>query len=157
MVDRQPYIEYTLRDDSSSTTVRRFHIARGTQIDAGLSAATSLRGPVAALSGCVFLDQAVVYESVEPRPAAPLAGVMAGQVGTFVYSCAEPGEYAIVLVPGIRDEVLLAEGPQAGIAINTEHPAVLALTAALTAAWCNPFGFAILSLEAAFLQQQVRV
>lgn len=155
MVSQQPYVEYLLVDDSGSLTTRRYHVVRGSSIEQAQSAATSLRATVAALSGCSFVHQAVVYTAVEPTAGDPLPGADVWRVGTFVFDCAEPGTYAILLVPGIRDELLLPDGPWAGRAINQEHPAVVALVAALVGTFCNPFGQPIATLRAAFLQVQV--
>lgn len=150
MVSRQPCIQFVLLDHSGTTTRSRYYVRRGVSIAAGLAAATGLRGTVAALSGCEFVSQELVFGQVEPRPAEPLAEAQLETCALLVYGCATPGERLVVVVPALRPDVVAQEGPLAGVVLDPASPAVAGLTAALVGVFCNPFGAMVAQLEAAY-------
>lgn len=128
-------------------------LADGVDLATAAAAAATFRGLVAACSDAVFIRQAVVFSAVEsPRPEAT-AGADSTRVGVFVFAT-ESGEYDMVELHGIKDSELMTTGPGAGLLIDRDNPAVVALVAELLSGglWCNPFGQELLSLDAAFLQ-----
>lgn len=153
MIDQQPYIWYQLLDDSGSLGTQRYHVRRGTQPDTAHQAAASLRARLGVVSGCAFLEQWFVLPAVEVATPDPVAGVVAQRHAVFVFSTDTADQYAIIAVPGLRDELLMASGPGAGVLIDRDNPSVAAFVAELTSGrWCNRFGRVLVELEAAYLQ-----
>lgn len=125
----------------------------GATVAQGESAAATLTSVVGALSDAVITSRHIVYRGVEnPRPTAPGAAPAAG-AGVFVFSCSEPDSYAVVVVPGIRLDLLLIAGPGAEVLIDQTAGDVVAFTSAmLSNGLVNPFGVELAALESAFYQ-----
>lgn len=153
MIQQQPYVWLQFRDDSESLATQQYHIRRGTQPTIAQQAASTLRGLLRPVSGCRIITQSYILPGIELATPDPLAGVIAQRHAVFVFSTTEPDQYAIIAVPGLRDDLLLQTGPFAGLAIDTTLPAVAAFVLELTnGSWVNKFGYTILTLEAAYLQ-----
>lgn len=117
------------------------------------AAAAGLRGVLDALTACTLVRQSVTYQLVETIAPTPAAGALASRVGVFIFTTSAADQYAVVEVPGLLDSFLQTTGPGAGLLINQIAPAVQALVVQLLAGvWCNPFGYQLVALEAAFLQ-----
>ena len=150
-LERQPLIGYTAQDDSGSSSILRFNIESGIASVSAQASATSLRGYLDSLSGCAFTRQSVIYRFVETSAPTPAAASRADRVGVFIFTTSAPGQYAIVEIPGIHDSLLLPAG--AGLLVDIDSPAVVALAAALTSGiWSNHFGYDLVELDTAFLQ-----
>jgi len=121
-------------------------------IDAQASVLASLIAPI---TGCALIRQRIIYRAVElPRPDAD-TGSYIFRSGAFLMMCNPPAPAAVVIVPGIIDDVLLTDGPTAGYGIDRENAlivdffdAVIGLNAT------NIFGDAITAIEAAYLQSR---
>jgi hypothetical protein len=71
----------------------------------------------------------------------------------FVFATSEAGQYAIIEVPGISESMLIDTGIGADLIIDLENPAVEAFVEQLISGpWCNPFGYQLVEIQAAFLQ-----
>lgn len=150
---QQPYIWWQLRDDSGSLSTQRWHIRRDSTVQAAQNAAGDVRLLLGGCTGCVYLRQDVVYPAVELSRQVVPAGADARRVGVFVFSTVEPAQYAIVAVPGIKLELLVAGVPGADFEIDIEHTDVVELVAELTSGlYCNRFGYTITALESAYAQ-----
>ena len=153
MLFRQPLLALTALDGTATSAVSRIWIRRGIEVPAAMEAASALRSRMDAVSGCVFVRQSVTYPAVELHPAAPDLSASATRVGVLIFETTEPGEYAIIELPGLLDSFLLTEGPGAGLLIDRAALAVQALVDELiNGPWFNPFGYKITALDAAFLQ-----
>lgn len=153
MQQQLPFVRLSLRDASGSTAGINAWLQSGTTAPAGASAAAALTGAAGALSGATVEAYHVVYRGVEePRPEAPGANPVAG-AGVFVFSSATPDQYAVVVLPAVRSDLLLTSGPGAGILIDDTNAAVIAFADAMTSGfYCNPFGYGLIGLETAFIQ-----
>lgn len=148
-----PFIDLGLRDGSNSTASVDVWIRPGSAIATAQAGAGVLAARVGALSQAVVFRYSIVYRSVEdPRPE-PAFGSQVARAGVFVFAGSEPDTYAVLSVPSIRTDVLMTEGPGAGVLIDLEHPAVIAFQdAIINGIYCNPFGVNLAVLETAYLQ-----
>lgn len=117
-------------DESDSTAFVRFHMRHGTGAAAGQAAADGLRGLLYSVSGCRAVRQTVIYYRVPSIAPYPPGGALAKETGVFIFADGA-GERVMVTVPGILPAMLLTSGPLAGVGIDTTHPAVAALVAAI--------------------------
>lgn len=153
MIATQPYIWFQLRDASNTLATQRYHIHHGAEAAAGLAAATTMRGRLSGCSSCAIIEQRYVLPFVELFPNDPQAASDVRRCGVFVFSTAEPDQWFVLAVPGIRDELLTVDGVAPGVLINQDAPEVAALVEEMTSGrYCNPFGHIITQLEAAYLQ-----
>jgi len=153
-VARQPQLIYSMRDDSGTLAMLRFSVRRreAAMLMAGAAASRPI---LAGISDCVAERWAVTY-GYTTTAAQPNTGAQNKICGLFVFSTVEPGQYAVCALPGIRQALVLTEGPMAGVGLNTDAPEVQAFVSAMIAGvWCNPFGVQIAQLEAAFVQIRV--
>lgn len=133
--------------------MQQYHVQRGTAAAAALAGATGLRGLISNCTGCAIVEQRYVLPGVELATPNPAPGISTPRHAVFIFSTVAPDQYAIIAVPGMRNDILMTIGPGAGVAINPNHPAVAALVGELTnGSWLNRFGHAITALEAAYLQ-----
>lgn len=153
MEQQSPFIRLSLLDASDSAAGVNAWVRPGTTVADGESAAATLTGVVGALSDAVVVSRHIVYRGVEdPRPAAPGAAPAAG-AGVFVFACADPDTYAVVVVPGFRLDLLVIGGPGDGVLIDQAATDVVTFTDAMIAGnFCNPFGVQLVALESAFYQ-----
>lgn len=153
MIQQQPYILYQLRDDSGTLGTQRYSVHHGVQPGAARASADALRARLGAMSGCAILRQHYILPGVELMRPAAAAGPRVQRCGVLVFSTAEPDALGLVVIPGIRDELVMASGQGAGLCLDTTAPALAALVAELTSGrWCNPWGHVLLELEAAYIQ-----
>jgi hypothetical protein len=151
MPAKQPTISYRARDETGSYGTLRFHLPDSTTRDSGIAAATDFRPIIEGITSCTIERQSLVFVWQIDSPAAG-AGV-ATRTGVFVFSTSEPDQFAVVAVPGIRESVLIDSGIGAGLVIDLEHPDVESFVDALISdLWCNPFGFQLVEVQAAFMQ-----
>lgn len=112
-----------------------------------------MRGLLLACSSCAILEQRYTLPGVELFPLEAQAESDVRRTGVFIFSTATEDQYAIVVVAGLRETVLMTTGPAAGIAIDLAEPSVAAFVALLTnGTWVNKFGHVITALESAYLQ-----
>lgn len=153
MLNQQPYIWYQFADETNSLATQRYHVQRGTAPTAAQQAATQLRGLLLAFSGCTALTQSYVLPAVEIGTANPLAGILAQRHAVFVFATATAGQYAIIAIPGVRDDMLTTSGPGAGVLLDVSNIVVAGFVFELTSgAWCNKFGHVLTELITAYLQ-----
>lgn len=140
----------SFRDGSDSTGYARLSVG-GADIAAARSATAGLVELLRELTGCSIERWSISYGTTltDEKPA---LGVPDTQRGIFVFSTGEPGQLAVLAVPGLRPELLEATGPGAGVQIDLAAPAVVAFADGLAGFWVNPFGYSIATLENAFLQ-----
>lgn len=142
-----------MRDDSGSVVYPRVNIPMGTTVAESFAAADTWRSLVSPLSDAVFVSQAVHYPAVEMSPADPSPASNATVAGILIFNTATAGEYAIVEIPGIREEFIIIAGEGAGVQLDTEAPAIADLvTQLVSGAWCNPWGFQLTALAGAMVQ-----
>jgi hypothetical protein len=127
---KPPQAEYLMLDESDSTAFVRFHMRHGTGAAAGQAAADSLRGLLHGVSGCRAVRQTIIYYRVPLATTYPPGGALAASTGVFIFADGA-GERVMVTVPGILPAMLLTSGPLAGVGIDTTHPDVAALVAAI--------------------------
>jgi hypothetical protein len=148
-----PFIRLSFIDSSDSAAGVNAWIRTGSTVADGESAAATLTSVVGALSDAVIISRHIVYRGVEdPRPDAPGVAPGAG-AGVFVFSCEDPDSYAVVVVPGIRQDLLVIAGAGAGVLIDQTNADVTTFRdAMISGIWSNPFGVQLLELVAAFYQ-----
>lgn len=154
-LNQQPQVIYTARDGSGSSGLIRFHIRAGIEAVAAHAGATQRRGLIAPLTGCTLERQSVSYSRTESAPGTPVAGILARSVGVFIFDTATPAQFAVVKIPGLLPELLMTTGYAAGIDIDQQHPAIVALVEHLqVSSYCNPFGYQLGNLIAAYMQDR---
>lgn len=153
MEQQSPFIRLSLLDASDSAAGAQAWIRSGSTVADGESALITFTSVIGALSDAAIVSRQIVFRGVEsPRPTPPGVAPVAG-AGVFVFSCSEPDTYAVVVVPGLRSDLLLTTGPGAGVLIDQAAPAVVTLADVLiTGDYCNPFGVQLVALESAFYQ-----
>lgn len=154
-IDQQPQIIYTVRDGTDTSGLVKFHARAGVEAAAAHAGATQRRGLLAAVTGCVLVRQSVSYSRIESAPAAPLVGALAPFVGVFVFDTATAGQFAVLTVPGLLPALLMTTGCAAGLDVDRTQPAIVALVEHLqSGSFCNPWGYQLGDLVAAYMQER---
>jgi len=150
---QSPFIRLSLEDSSGSAAGVNAWVRPDSTVAEAESGAATLTSVVGPLSDAVIISRHIVYRGAEdPRPTAPGLAPSSG-AGVFVFTCEAPDSYAIVVVPGIRADLLGPAGPGAGILIDLAAPDVVAFADLLISGiYCNPFGVQLLTLDSAFYQ-----
>jgi hypothetical protein len=153
VLHQSPFIRLSLEDSSGSAAGVQAWIRSGSTVAQAEGALITFTNVVGALSAAAIVSRHVVFRAaMSPRPDPPGFALGAGQ-GVFIFSCGIPDRYAIVAVPAIRADFLIIGGPGDRILIDLTAPAVVAFVDELiTGGWCNPFGYQLESLLAAFYQ-----
>lgn len=151
--NKQPDATITWRDSTDTSAVMAFHVRSGVEAVAAHTGIAGMRGLFVPITGCVPVRQAVTYSSLNGERPDPDVGIEAWREGVFIFDTVEPGQYAVLRIPGLLPSLLVTTGCGAGLDIDQTRPAVAALVEALlTGDWCNPWGYALLSLRAAYMQ-----
>ena len=154
-IDQQPLIIYTLVDGSGSYGQFRCHFRTGTEAVAAHTGADARRGLLAAVTGCAIVEQMALYGSVQSTPGAPDPDSDGACAGTFVFSTNAIDQYALLALPAIRPDMLMAAGCGAELDIDRTRPEIIALVDhILTGPFSNRFGYPIAALLAAYLQER---
>lgn len=149
----QPTVGITLLDATASMATMQLNAAQGTPAAAGLAAAGVLRSVVQPATTCRVVAGRFTLTASEQSPAAPAAGGRAWRAGVFIFTTAEPDQYVLISIPGLRSDLVLTTGPGAGVEIDITITAVQDFIAAFIAGpWCSPFGLAPVALLAAIYQ-----
>lgn len=153
MVQQPPFVRLSLLDASGSAAGVNAWMRSGTTVAAGASGAEQLAAAVANLSGASIRSFHLVYRGAEAPAPAPSGPNQVAGAGVFVFSCTGSDQYAIVVLPAIAGDLLLAAGPGRGILVDTTNADVITFVEAMIGiGYCNPFGYPIAALETAFLQ-----
>lgn len=149
----QPTVGITLLDETASTATMQLNTAHGTPAAAGKAAANTLRSVVQPATTCRVVAGRFTLTASEQSPAAAAAGGRSWRAGVFIFTTAEPDQFVIISVPGLRSDLVMTSGPGAGVEIDTTIEAVSDFIAAFIAGpWCSPFGLAPTALLAAIYQ-----
>lgn len=144
-MDVLPVGVVSMRDASGSVGYTKVGVTSGTSEAAALSALWALGGLLASASGAVPVSVAVTYRTVVSDGRAP-AGSDVGPQLVMVFGTGDPGEYAVIKVPGAPSDMFTSDG--GAVEGDTR---VAALVAALVAGpWANPFGAELTTLVTAF-------
>lgn len=130
----------------------RFNVRHGVTVSAAMTGAATLRGILNPLTGARFVRQSVVYAFVEPNAVAPQPDSDASRVAVFVFACTD-SQYAIIEIPGIREEFIDIDNPCGGLWISATNPVVVAFVEyMISGVFVNRFGYELTALLAAFVQ-----
>ena len=153
MLPRQPHISYAAVDQTGSTATLRFNIKTGLSVASAMQNATNFRSIINALSSCTITRQSVVYRFTPENRNEPLEDSSVHNVGVFIFTTSDSEQYAMFVLPGIDESVLMTTGPGAGILIDATNPLIVALVEQITSGlWYSQFGYQIDELVIAFRQ-----
>lgn len=156
MVQLTPKLELILMDESGSTAAVVIHLASGTSVDTAAANAEALAAVVLSASGCVLVRQRIVYKVVSEETAPAAIGSSIKRCGVFIFEDIGGDNDNLVQVPGIIDDVLVTDGPGAGILIDQTNANIEAFIGALLDAdFVNPFDVECFFLVAAYRQSRV--
>lgn len=148
-------VVFLLLDETGSSSRLTLHCSASIEGLDALGAAQSLIPSMSAVSDCVCTQINVIYtarffpDEDSAGPGEPRAALL--------WSCEGDDQYAATVLPGINEELIQQPPDGDGISIDTNDTNVKALTDAIkTGIWCNPFGYDINILEAAYIQNRDR-
>ncbi len=156
MLKPSAVVELIWQDASGSTAASTcFAPSSSTvaDIDAGVTALASV---VAPLTGCVLVKQRIKYVSAPFDPVLLTSGSPITRTGVFFFSTGSSSPDGGVVVHGVKEAILLTDGPAAGVGIDLANSDVLAFAAAIIDnGLSNPFADVFVSLFAAYVQSRV--
>lgn len=156
MLAQLPQLILVWRDGSGSEAETRFTINASLPVATIESAATVLVAALSVITDCVFVRQQIVYPFVPPGAlyGAPMSDKF--RAGVFTFDCVDIGMVGIEYVPAVKDTLLVASGPGAGILIDVAAAEVVSYLSVLhDNNVCNPFGSLLAALTAAYRQSRV--
>jgi hypothetical protein len=144
----QPEIRLSVADASDSIGHFSLWIRAAATAAQGQAALAQLRSLLP--TSCSPAYGIVRYAMTELDPA-PGAGDRT-RCGVFLFKTTAPGQLAVVVVPGLRPDLVDTVAP---LQVDMTNPAVLALIAALQSGlWCSPFGYPLADCIAALVEIQ---
>jgi hypothetical protein len=151
-----PVVELVYQDESGSSAALTIRLDASSTVAAAVIASAALAAVVAPITGAVLVRQRIKYEMRPEAPSLAELGSSIKRQGAFFFDCGSDIPLALVLVPGIRDAILVTTGFDAGISIDVSLTAVTTFVAALLDnGMTNPFGDAASSLSVAYRQSRV--
>lgn len=136
----------SFRDGSEAVGRLYANVGGATEVAPARAAVEQLAGLVAAATGCAVVGYSITWKThISDERAAP--GPPAAGRAVFVFSTTEPDEYAVLSVPGVRDELV------SGWEIDpTQEPIAELVEAIVDGIWVNQFGYDITALEVSFYE-----
>lgn len=149
-------VELVWQDVTGSTAVTTLYQPSSltyADIDAFATAAASI---LASLTDCVLIKQRIKYISVADILVAVAGGSPITRTGIFFFSTGTSTPDSLVSIPGIKDSILVTDGPMEGVGIDLSNPDVITFADLVSVnPICSPFGDDFVSLFAAYLQSRV--
>lgn len=156
MLKPSAVVELVWQDESGSTSATTLFAPSSStveDIDAGITVLASFLAP---LTGCVLVKQRIKYVSAPFDPVLLTGGSPITKTGLFFFSTGPSTPDASIGIPGIKDSLLITDGPLAGVGIDLTNSDVLSFAASVVDnGFSNPFGDVFVSLFAAYVQSRV--
>lgn len=156
MTLKRPVVELQYLDETGSRGTTSVTFPLDTTYAVLDAQATALASFIAPLTGCTLIRQRIIIKDVtEPKPT-PDVGSSITRCGVFIFSDASDENVVLVQVPGILNDVLVDDGPGAGVLIDTDDSRVTDFVVAYIASiMVNPFNVECSDLDAAYRQSRV--
>jgi len=149
-------VELVWQDETGSTASTMLSAPSSSTLDDIDAAATALASIIAPLTGAVLVKIRIKYRSQTVPRTEPVDSTPIARSGVFYFSVDPPSPDGLVNVPSIKESVISDVEPFAGVAIDRDNTAVIALSNAILAGGVtNPFGDAFTALVAAYRQSRV--
>jgi len=108
------------------------------------------------LSDCTLVGYRIRYKSAFNDPVLLADGSPITKTGVFFFETADDAPDSLIVIPAIKDSILVASGPTAGYAIDLTNSDVIAFTDAVIAGGVsNPFADVFTAVLAAYVQSRV--
>lgn len=148
-------IELVLMDSRASIGAVVLNIPASSTVEIGDAQATALASLIAPMSDAVLVRYRICYRFQYDDIGVAESGAAVVNAGAFLLMCDPPAPPAVVIVPAIKDSLLLTDGPTAGYGIDRSNSDVVAFLEQLIAMnVSNTFGDAITAIEAAYRQSR---
>lgn len=155
MSQNQPLLSFTALDGSNSTGKTKFWLVNGITATDAMQGGDDIRSPLSALSSATFIRQSITYRNMLDNAPDPLSLSSVEYTCVLIFTTSTPGRYSMIDIPAIRSEMILQSGPNAGLVLDLNNPAVVSLVNTITTGfWCNPFGADILELAATIIERR---
>jgi hypothetical protein len=146
VIQLQPTIRISVADASHSIGHFGLWLRTGTDASTAGEALAHLRTILPTDCAPVYGD--VRYEAIEDVPAAGAGD--STRAGVFVFETSEPGQLAVIRIPGLRPHLVDQAAPHL---VDLAQPAVTDMITALQSGlWCNPFGYSLTICIAALVE-----
>lgn len=150
-----PYVQVTFlwRDGTGSETTTVRYLPAATPSATAQARAAALGARMQAVSGCALLGYELLWRHDQDLPADPTTPD--NPHGVFFFTTDTDWQFFSLAVPGLFPALLLppATPGEEPIEIDQAAPAVASLIGELlTGGWCNPFGYDLAELGAAYIQ-----
>jgi hypothetical protein len=140
-------LDFTMRDETGSTSKLSFDIPATTLASAALAAAAVVRPLLEQVTDCAILSYNVTYGSFDDAPPAAAAGSRVERKGLFQFLTAA-GKKVNYQVPGVADSIVLESGQISRL--NVGVAAFVTAMTAIDAVFCDSNGEDLRSLSAAY-------
>lgn len=138
--------ELVYQDASGGTASVSVHFTPGTTVAQGDASLQGLASLLASMTDAVLVRYRIIYRDKQP-PGLALPGAPVVRSGAFLFAVDPPSPSGIITIPGIKSDVFLTDGPQAGYVIDASNSAVIAFVDGILAINAtNPFGDALTAL-----------
>lgn len=143
-MEQQPYVAFRMVDASGSQSELRLHIRRGTPTVTALAVAVGVAALLESITGASAVEVLARYPIKHYGPPSATAQQHAPK-GVFVFTCSAPEQFCVITLPGIPPDLIRADNT-----LDESDGRVQALLSAMQTGFCNPFGYAITELGAAW-------
>jgi len=149
-------VELVWRDESGDTGSTTVYAPSSLTVDTIDASATALASILLSMTGCILLKQRIKYVNQPATRANPGGLAPIVRTGAFFFMTNPIAPDGIVTIPSITGDVISSVEPGAGVEIDTENAAIVALVEAIIDMGAsNPFGDTFSELVAAYLQSRV--
>jgi len=149
-------VELVWRDETGSTASTLLSCPSSATVEEIDASATALASILLPLTGAVLVKQRIKYISQTIPRTEPVDSTPIRRSGVFFFSTDDDLPDGMVTVPSLKEGVISATEPDAGVGIDVSNADVVAFVdALLTNGATNPFGDAFASLITAYVQSRV--
>jgi hypothetical protein len=128
----------------------------GTTYEQMDASATVLASIVAPMTGCVLVQQQIRFKAVATPKTAAQIGSAIKRCGVFFFENDDGSRQSLVAIPGILSELLMSDGPGAGVLIDISNSDVADfIELYIDGIWTNPFSDNMSRFVAAYRQSRV--
>lgn len=157
MITKRPFVSATVKDGSQSYSKMRLSVKDDISETQALDGVEALLSPLSGVSGCVPVRISVTYGFVNDTATNAAVGSNVGLVALMVFDTSTPGQYAMIQIPGIRQDCILDDSSvNSGLVIDTHHPDIVNFVNLITSGlFCNVFGYDIQNLVGTIIERRL--
>lgn len=149
-------VELVWQDASGSTATTTTFCPSSSSVAEIDASATALASILVPLTGAVLVRQRIKYIATDSEPVLASGSTPVRKTGSFFFDTEDNEAIALIVVRALKPSLILSEGNEAGVGIDTDNSDVISfVNAVIDNNVTNPFGDDVTDFNAAYVQSRV--